>query len=270
MLSPEELTKREAALSRDQQAWRNEKTDLVRFIDLHKAKKSSLASEVTKLEKQISDLTKRASILGHSNNSLASANNSLERKIERQSVLLDATIEDSLKFEDEVESRKVKIDIELEQYKADKIAEIQKDIDLLAEKRTAAITSLNDVKDKIETASSERVNTEKELVDYAKQVKETMADLDKQIAEIRDTLQPLRNELIKLSDEISSKQAIKNQLTEENVILITAKDKFKAYEKRAWHLLEAKDKELQERYATIREKEQMVPSRRSFLPSTDV
>ena len=107
-----------------------------------------------------------------------------------------------------------------------------------------------------------------ELALLAKEVEDAKASNGQDMQRLQESIEPLKTEKQRLEGEVSTLVARKGQLTTANIRLQQENAKLAAYEKKAWQMLSAKDKELQDREKAIQEKESLRPTGRTFLPPT--
>lgn len=97
----------------------------------------------------------------------------------------------------------------------------------------------------------------------------TKKALEVEESDLQKRLQPLRNEEIRLNDEVAKLVDKKSDLKLENARLDAANSEFRTYESKAWKVLGAKDSELIARESALEQKEGLKPRPKTLLPSVD-
>lgn len=165
-----------------------------------------------------------------------------------------------------VNRRKVTIDSELAAYSDQKKEAIKADILTVGSELDELRRTAKELAERIDAQRGELAVLNQAAIDEQEDLKVLKADISREVREstverdaLREELASLREERQKLIYERDKTMASIQAAREEH-------DGFRAYEEKARKLLDAKDRELQEKSADISEQAQFMSNSRSFLP----
>jgi CRISPR/Cas system CSM-associated protein Csm2 small subunit len=108
---------------------------------------------------------------------------------------------------------------------------------------------------------------QKEFKIVAQKLADMKIQFAKEIGQLEIEKSPLIKEVQRLKNEVNMLVAQKGDLKLANMQLDKKNKEFKVYEIQAWQALNAKDKSLLGRESSLEQRENLKPTKQSFLPS---
>lgn len=254
------------ALEREQKEWNNKKSDLERQILKLESQVKVLTKKVTDKQTDVETIDNQIIILESRLKSLESLNRRTEKELKEAELRKAKAHEASCLIEFATRRKQSEVGMKVEEYR--KLAE-SKANDSLASV-TDLIESLNNEKtsleENIELLKKSKILITKELEELEDKLEEVESTNNAEIKKSNIRLKVLQDEVQRANSNLDTLQA---QLLEQKDRYVKCEKKmqdFVEYEKKAWKILQAKDKGLQEREARVAQSEQFVQNTQSFLP----
>lgn len=260
------IQERELDLERDKKAWRVEKNELTIDVQHLTLEKKSLLKKVAPLRTRIEGLQRAIDNLIKIKSILETDNADLKIKISDKNNLIKELDVDIEVRESKVQSLKTEINSGLREYELNERAKIDKSLESSRQLKGTLEEELEELRIEIESAlmQAEAARTDAQTsADGLEQVRKSVLEQKEVLGE---ELRILKSENQRFRDKNRILVGQNTDLSGESFKLNTKNEDLKAYEVRAWKVLNAKDEELQNRERALSEREQFVPSSKSFLP----
>lgn len=214
------------------------------------------ALSVTKIELETESL--RSEALRNKNNALEVENRKLEASVADN-------LTENVKLLAQLEAKKAVIDQELEDYSLARKKEIKTDILATHDQLVVINTELQQRTSELESIKTQLGQINQVFVDEQNELKASSAETAAVLAANKEKIVESVAELEKIQEEIKELQYRKD-----NDLITMARtkeehEKFIEYERQARKVLDAKDRQLQEKAAEIAEQKQFLGNSRSFL-----
>lgn len=259
----DDLTK---SIAKEQRQLKADRLSLRRETIKIKATSADLERRNAEATTELDKLHAELEITKLRNDELKDKNEKLERSNNRLDVENTELARQFAEVTQELTDKKASLDKELEEYSLIRKQEIKAEIlkvneELLSVESLVAASNLELETKKTELAGLQQIyiDEQTELRDSNQETKRLLAENKEQQAAIKDEIEASRREL----------QELDYKKNEVNISLAKAKeqhDKFLTYEKQARQVLDAKDRQLQDKAAELSQSSQFLQNQRSFLP----
>lgn len=232
----------------------------LKAVNRELTKKNIVATtELDTLQKQITTEKLRLEALQTNNTDLERENGKLDDQLEATKRDLQVTI-------NELDTKKQTLDTELEEYSLarkqeikDSILEANKELLVVNDQLSIKSIELEAKKTELSELSKVYVDEQSELVTSNEETKRLLEENKQLRAETEQELTDLQREVKQLQFD---RDNLKAQMKSDSL----KHEQFLDYERKARKILDTKDRELQEKSASITSENQFLENRRSFLP----
>jgi chromosome segregation ATPase len=265
-MTPQELQEWELRLKRDQEKWHTTSSELERKVTRLNAEIDVLKGDLSTKQAVHDTLSAETDQLAEKHtsviNDLAASEAKIAKLMTRETALLDQVKD----LDEVIAAKKADIDKDVESYGARRRREVELSLATESKKLDEIAAAIGEMEIVLETRREALTQLIQDAADarsgFAKETDEQNRWMESQAAKKAE---------MKADIEAVDKELKALYYKRDDVIATTSKaqarhDQFVAYEKEATKILQAKDRELQERQAELSVNERHLETRRSFLP----